>query len=71
MAGAKTYLSLKNSEGIVFQAASGIYAAYIAAGRVVEGEESAWMERSIREALRMAMATDAAIISDNEIEIET
>ncbi len=69
MASSKTYLSLKNSESAVFQAAAGIYAAYISAGRVPEGDEVQWMERSIREALRIAMATDAAIISDNEIEV--
>ncbi|MHC4879612.1 MAG: hypothetical protein ACYTGL_24420 [Planctomycetota bacterium] len=70
MSNSKTYLALKNSEAVVFQAAAGIYAAYIASGRVPDGEGHVWMERSIREALRMAMATDAAIISDNEIEID-
>lgn len=64
----KAYLSLRNSEGIVFQSAATIYAAYIAAGRVVDGEESTWMERSIREAIRMAKTTDAAIISDDEMD---
>ena len=35
----KSHLRLQPSEGIVVHAASRIYAAYIAAGRVPEGEE--------------------------------
>ena len=62
----KSYLTLQQSEGIVVQAACQIYAAYVTAGRVTEGDETRWMERSIREAIRIAKATDAAIISDNE-----
>jgi hypothetical protein len=62
----KTYLSLQQSEGLVFQSASVIYAAYISAGRVEEGDEAKWMERSIREAIRIAKTTDTAVISDNE-----
>jgi len=35
---------------------------------VPEGEEAQWMKRSIREAIRIADATDAAVISDEEID---
>ena len=62
----KAYLSLQQSEGLVFQSAAVIYAAYITSGRVVDGDEAKWMERSIREAIRIAKTTDAAVISDNE-----
>ena len=62
----KTYLSLQQSEGLVFRSASAIYAAYIGAGRVDEGEEAKWMTRSIREAIQLARATDNAVISDDE-----
>jgi hypothetical protein len=62
------HLKLQHSESVVVQAAAQIYAAYITAGRVPEGDESKWMERSIREAIRMARATDAAVISDEEID---
>lgn len=61
------HLKLQHSESIVVAAAAQIYAAYIAAGRVADGEESRWMERSIREAIRIARTTDAAVISDEEI----
>jgi len=61
------HLKLQHSESIVVQAAAQIYSAYIAAGRVADGEEARWMERSIREAIRIARATDSAIISDEEI----
>lgn len=63
-----THLKLQHSESVVVQAAAQIYAAYIAAGRVPEGDEASWMERSIREAIRIARATDAVVISDEEIE---
>jgi hypothetical protein len=61
------HLKLQHSESIVVQAAAQIYSAYIAAGRVADGEEARWMERSIREAIRIAKATDAAVVSDEEI----
>ena len=62
------HLKLQHSESVVIQAAAQIYAAYITAGRVQDGEEARWMERSIREAIRIAKATDAAIVSDEEID---
>jgi len=69
MAKAKvTHMKLQHSESVVVQAAAQIYAAYISAGRVPEGEEAQWMKRSIREAIRIADATDAAVISDEEID---
>ena len=61
------HLRLQHSESVVVQAAAQIYAAYIAAGRVADGQEASWMERSIREAIRIAKAADAAIVSDEEI----
>ncbi|MBC8870408.1 MAG: hypothetical protein H8E44_13380 [Planctomycetes bacterium] len=69
MAKAKvTHMKLQHSESVVVQAAAQIYAAYISAGRVPEGEEAQWMKRSIREAIQIAHATDAAVISDEEID---
>ena len=62
----QTYLNLQQSEGLVFQSASAIYAAYISAGRVSEGQEVEWMKRSIGEAIKMARATDSAVVSDDE-----
>ena len=64
----KKHFKLQHSESVVIQAAAQIYAAYIASGRVSDGEESQWMERSIREAILIAQATDNAVISDEEID---
>ncbi|MDP6447563.1 MAG: hypothetical protein QGG36_13345 [Pirellulaceae bacterium] len=65
---AKTHLNLQKSEGIVVTAAANIYAAYIAAGRVEDGQEATYMERSIRDAIRIAVTTDDAIICDGEMQ---
>ncbi|MDE0864218.1 MAG: hypothetical protein OSA98_10550 [Rubripirellula sp.] len=62
------HLKLQNSESVVIAAAAQIYAAYISAGRVSEGEEQQWMTRSIKEAIKIASATDNAIVSDDEVE---
>lgn len=60
-------LKLQHSESVVLQVAAQLYSAYVIAGRVKEGDEATWMERSIRDAIAMAEATDAAVISDAEI----
>jgi hypothetical protein len=65
---AKPYLALQQSEGVIVQSAARIYAAYIAAGRVPEGSEQEWMDRSIREALRIARVTDETIQADGEMD---
>jgi hypothetical protein len=65
---AKTYLDLQRSEGIVVQAAAQIYSGYIAAGRVTDEQASEFLKRSIREAIQIAVATDDAVISDEEID---
>jgi hypothetical protein len=64
---AKPSLTLHPSETAVFRAAATIYAAYIAAGRVKEGAEKEWMQRSLDEALWMARTADDMIHSDNEM----
>jgi hypothetical protein len=61
------HLKLQHSESVVLQVAAQLYSAYIIAGRIAEGEEATWMERAIREAISMAVTTDAAVISDDEI----
>ena len=64
----KTRVSLQPSEGLVFQVAGGIYAAYVADHRVSEGKEGEWMQRSIREATQLAQLTEQALISDAELD---
>ena len=61
-------LKLQHSESVVIHAASRIYAAYIMQGWVVENSEDEWIQRSIREAVKMAEATDSAVVSDDEID---
>ncbi len=64
---ARPSLTLHPSEAVVVQAAAVIYAAYITTGRVVEGREQEWMQRSIQEALWIARTTDDSIQSDDEM----
>jgi hypothetical protein len=60
-------LLLQPSEAIVAQSAANIYAAYIAAGRVAEGQEQQFIRRSIQEAFTIARLTDEALHSDVEV----
>ncbi len=60
-------LSLQPAEGVVVQAAATIYASYVGAGRVPEGQEEVWLERSLREALFLAKVADENIISSGEM----
>ncbi len=64
----KAYLNLQPSEQAVAQAASRIYSAYVIAGKVGDGEEAKWLERSLREAVRLARSADDCIIADGEME---
>lgn len=64
----KLNLSLRPSESAVFRAAANIYAAYITTGRVNEGEEDQWMQKALRDAVRLAQATDKLIVSDGEFD---
>jgi hypothetical protein len=64
---AKPSLSLQPSEAIVAQSAALIYSAYVTSGRVKEGAEQEWIDRSIQEAVQIARATDERIHSDNEM----
>ena len=57
----QTHLSLQPSEQAIVTAAATIYAAYLAAGRVEDGQESVWMERSIKAAIRIAKITDELV----------
>ena len=64
----KTYLKLQQSEGIVIQAAARIYAAHIATGQVTEENKNVFMKQSIRDALRISVAVDEAIVADGEMD---
>lgn len=64
----KSYLTLQPTETALLNAASGIYAAYISAGRVADGQEDVWMKRSIQEAVRIARTIDEAVQADKEVD---
>ena len=64
----KAYLKLQPSEVAITQSASQIYAAYIVADKVAEGDEDRWMERSIKEAIRIADSVDRSVIAEDEVD---
>ena len=65
---AKTYISLQPSEGVLVQAAAQIYSAYVISGQAAPGSENDWLQRSIREAVRIAKTVDAAVQADAEMD---
>ena len=64
----KIKLSLQPSEGVVLQVAGQIYSAYVSSGKVVEGKEQQYMDRSLQEAMQLALMTDKAVQSDAEFD---
>jgi hypothetical protein len=62
------YFSLEPSERAVFEAASRIYAAYIASGQRTEANKDKLMRLSIREAIQIGLVVEDRIQSDNELE---
>ena len=62
------YFSLKPSERAVFEAASRIYAAYIASGQRTDANRRDLMRLSIQEAIMIGLAVEDAIQSDDELE---
>ena len=62
----KPDITLEPSKAVVSNMAAQIYAAYITRGAVKDGEEASWMQRSIREAVRIAKTVDASVESDDE-----
>lgn len=54
----KSYFNLPDSEAVLVQSAVNLYAAYIVAGRVLEGEEKDWMRRSLKEVMSFAKTID-------------
>ena len=64
---AKQHFRLAQTEGIVSQMATQLYAAYITAGKVQENTEDEWMTRAIREAIRISKTVDDEFQSEKEI----
>ncbi len=64
---AKTYIQLQQSEGFVIQAAAQISAAHIVAGTMTEENKDSLMKQAIRDAIRISVAVDDAIVADSEV----
>ena len=64
----KNKVSLQTSECAVFQVAGYIYAAYVSAGKVPEGDAKKWMDRALTEAIQLAQLSDARVQSDTELD---
>ncbi len=62
----EAFLQLHPSETAVVHAASRIFAAYVAAGRLTDGNQAELEERSVRAAVRIAVLTDRLVQSDDE-----
>ena len=65
---AKIDLRLQETEAVVAEMAARLYAGYVSAGWLREDEDpEPYMDRAIREAIRMAQKTDATVTSDGEL----
>ena len=64
---AKPVMSLQPSEIALFEAASRIYASYVLAGRITDGNENDMIDRSVQEAFHMARLIEEAIQADSEL----
>jgi hypothetical protein len=65
---ANSYIALQPSEIALLQATAQIYSAYIVSGRAEPGSEDDYLERSIREAVRIAKTIDSAVTADKEMD---
>jgi len=61
----KPDITLEPSKGVVSEMAAQIYSAYIIRGDVQEGEENQYMERSIREAVRIAKTVERSVETED------
>ena len=61
----KPEITLEPSKGVVSEMAAQIYSAYIIRGDVQEGEEDQYMERSIREAVRIAKTVERSVETED------
>ena len=61
----KPDITLEPSKGVVSEMAAQIYSAYIIRGDVQEGEEDQYMERSIREAVRIAKTVERSVETED------
>ena len=60
-------VQLAPTEASILAASSRIYAAYISAGSVSEGEEAEYMQKAIKQAMRMSTAVDDLVKAEGEL----
>jgi hypothetical protein len=59
-------ISLQPTESTVTQAGVQLYAAYVIAGKVQEGQEKEWMQRALKEAVLFARTAEGMAASQRE-----
>ncbi len=65
---AKPYIALQPSETVLVNSTATIYAAYVVAGRVPDGQERQWLQRALNESLLIARTVDEKIHADAEMD---
>ena len=60
---AKPEISLQPTESTVTQSAVQLYAAYVIAGKVKDGQEKEWMQRAVKEAVLFARTAEGLAAS--------
>lgn len=60
-------MHLQGSEAVVAHAASRIFSAYIAAGKVDDQNQEAMMGKAVELAVELARVTDKQVLDDSEI----
>lgn len=61
------YFSLQPSEKAVFEAASRIFAAYVASGKVTDANKNDYYKTALRDAMKLASLAEKNILSDDEL----
>lgn len=64
----KPYVTLKPSEQTIVTAAATIYAGYVTAGKVPDGEERTWLKKALKEAIALAQLADESVLADGEFD---
>jgi len=64
----KPYVTLKPTEQTIVTAAATIYAGYVSGGKVADGSEKQWLQRSLKEAIALARLTDESVLADGEFD---
>ena len=64
----KPYMNLQPTEVALLDAASRIYSARLASGKVPDGGEDAALQTSMNESIRLARLIDETVMADKELD---